>query len=44
LLQGETVAISAESDGILSSATQVQTAGVLDDTYAAAEALSYGAR
>ncbi len=45
LLQGETVAISAESDGILSSATQVQTAGVLDDTYAAAaEALSYGAQ
>ena len=36
LLQGETVAIAAESDGILSSATQVQTAGVLDDTYAAA--------
>ena len=29
LLQGETVAIAAESDGILSSATQVQTAGVL---------------
>ncbi|PLN22102.1 DUF3372 domain-containing protein, partial [Klebsiella pneumoniae] len=45
LLQGETVAIAAESDGILSSATQVQTAGVLDDTYAAAaEALSYGAQ
>ncbi len=45
LLQGETVAISAESDGIPSSATQVQTAGVLDDAYAAAaEALSYGAQ
>ena len=45
LLQGETVAIAAAEDGILISATQVQTAGVLDDTYAeAAEALSYGAQ
>lgn len=45
LLQGETVAIAAAEDGILISATQVQTAGVLDDTYApAAEALNYGAQ
>nr|VUD33565.1 pullulanase [Raoultella sp. NCTC 9187] len=45
LLQGETVAIAAEKDGILISATQVQTAGVLDDVYAQpAEALSYGAQ
>ncbi|WP_159237403.1 pullulanase-type alpha-1,6-glucosidase [Raoultella terrigena] len=45
LLQGETVAIAAEKDGILISATQVQTAGVLDDVYAPpAEALSYGAQ
>ncbi len=44
LLSGETVALAANQDGILISATQVQTAGVLDDRFsAAAEGLEYGA-
>lgn len=44
LLTGETVALATNQDGILLSATQVQTAGVLDDRFAsAAEKLEYGA-
>ncbi|AJW28918.1 pullulanase [Chania multitudinisentens RB-25] len=44
LLTGETVALATNQEGILSSATQIQTAGVLDDRFsAAAEKLEYGA-
>ncbi|WP_156293666.1 pullulanase-type alpha-1,6-glucosidase [Serratia oryzae] len=44
LLTDETVVLATDKDGILSSATQVQTAGVLDDRFAAAaEKLEYGA-
>ncbi|TQI80016.1 pullulanase-type alpha-1,6-glucosidase [Serratia fonticola] len=44
LLSGETVALATNKDGILISATQIQTAGVLDDRFApAAEGLAYGA-
>lgn len=45
LLSGETVVLAANQDGILLSATQLQTAGVLDDRFAAeAEKLAYGAQ
>ncbi|WP_375055065.1 pullulanase-type alpha-1,6-glucosidase [Zobellella sp. DQSA1] len=45
LLSGETVALATDEDGILLSATLVQTAGVLDDRFAdEAEKLSYGAQ
>ncbi|WON76417.1 pullulanase-type alpha-1,6-glucosidase [Serratia sp. UGAL515B_01] len=44
LLTGETIALATDQDGVISSATQVQTAGVLDDRFsAAAEELEYGA-
>jgi pullulanase-type alpha-1,6-glucosidase len=44
LLTDETVILATDQNGILSSATQVQTAGVLDDRFAAAaEKLEYGA-
>lgn len=44
LLTGETIALATDKDGVISSATQIQTAGVLDDRFAAAaEKLEYGA-
>lgn len=44
LLKGELVAIATNSSGIVQAATQVQTAGALDDEYAsAAKTLDYGA-
>ncbi|PHM25236.1 pullulanase-type alpha-1,6-glucosidase [Xenorhabdus ehlersii] len=45
LLTGDLVALAANEQGLLISATQVQTAGVLDDRFAdAADKLEYGAR
>ncbi|MDC9604525.1 pullulanase-type alpha-1,6-glucosidase [Xenorhabdus griffiniae] len=45
LLTGDLVALAADEQGLLISATQVQTAGVLDDRFAdAADKLEYGAR
>lgn len=44
LLKDELVAIATNSSGVVQAATQVQTAGALDDQYAtAAKALEYGA-
>ncbi len=44
LLKDELVAIATNSSGVVQAATQVQTAGALDDEYAtAASALDYGA-
>ncbi|NHB96959.1 pullulanase-type alpha-1,6-glucosidase [Photorhabdus stackebrandtii] len=44
LLTGDLVALATNKEGLLLSATQVQTAGVLDDRFAdAAETLEYGA-
>ncbi|WP_036768204.1 pullulanase-type alpha-1,6-glucosidase [Photorhabdus australis] len=44
LLTGDLVALATNKEGLLSSATQVQTAGVLDDRFAdAADTLEYGA-
>ncbi|SFN49590.1 alpha-1,6-glucosidases, pullulanase-type [Xenorhabdus japonica] len=45
LLTGDLVVLSANEQGIFLSATQVQTAGVLDDRFSdAADKLEYGAR
>lgn len=45
LLTGETIALATDKEGVISSATQIQTAGVLDDRFAAAaEKLEYGAQ
>ncbi|MEX0447161.1 pullulanase-type alpha-1,6-glucosidase [Xenorhabdus sp. SGI246] len=45
LLTGDLVVLSADEQGLFISATQVQTAGVLDDRFAdAADKLEYGAR
>ncbi|CAM3934394.1 pullulanase-type alpha-1,6-glucosidase [Xenorhabdus thuongxuanensis] len=45
LLTGDLVVLAANEQGLLISATQVQTAGVLDDRFAgAADKLEYGAR
>ncbi|WP_323858303.1 pullulanase-type alpha-1,6-glucosidase [Xenorhabdus doucetiae] len=45
LLMGDLVALAANEHGVLLSATQVQTAGMLDDRFAeAAGKLDYGAR
>ncbi|WP_072161869.1 pullulanase-type alpha-1,6-glucosidase [Photorhabdus heterorhabditis] len=44
LLTGDLVALATNKEGLLLSATQVQTAGVLDDRFAsAADTLEYGA-
>ncbi|KEY58855.1 pullulanase-type alpha-1,6-glucosidase [Serratia sp. DD3] len=44
LLTGETIALATDKQGVITSATLVQTAGVLDDRFAAAaEKLEYGA-
>lgn len=45
LLTGELIAIATDQQGVLTRATQVQTAGVLDDRFAtAATVLRYGAQ